>query len=236
MPQLVQPKRAQLWHIEWNDKQKVIYEKKRLEVQFNPESLKVAFSNQQAGGDAAGGNAIQFVGPGTTKLSVELLFDVTGPRVPSAAGDPADVRRLTKEVVYFMTPVKVGGGKSPGKKGKKTKDKYVIPGIRFLWGSFLFEGVLTSMNETLEYFSTDGRPLRASVTVEMSAPKILDAEPAKSRQPGTDPQRELGGDQPVHAAAAADGRPSEWRDYADQAELENPRRPGRGARVPVRQH
>ena len=34
--------------------EKVIYEKKRLEVQFNPESLKVAFSNQQAGGD---GNA-----------------------------------------------------------------------------------------------------------------------------------------------------------------------------------
>ena len=76
----------------------------QVEVQFNPESLKVTYANQLVqpqGGDQASGNAgRQFVGAGTTKLALQLWFDVN-----AMEKDPVDdVRRLTQKVVYFMTP------------------------------------------------------------------------------------------------------------------------------------
>src|SRR6266571_7985357 len=58
-------------------------------VQFNPETLKVSFANQvvtpSGGGDQKGTPGMQFVGAGTTKLSVQLWFDITVPEA-SAAG------------------------------------------------------------------------------------------------------------------------------------------------------
>ena len=50
-------------------------------VQFNPETLKVSFANQiqtpSGAGDQSGTPARQFVGAGTTKLALQLWFDVT---------------------------------------------------------------------------------------------------------------------------------------------------------------
>ena len=39
-------------------------------------------------------------------------------------------------------------------------------GCRFEWGSFIFQGVVDSMDETLDYFSEEGVPLRATVSLE----------------------------------------------------------------------
>ncbi|MEO7177562.1 MAG: peptidoglycan-binding protein, partial [Allosphingosinicella sp.] len=51
---------------------------KKVDVQFNPESMKVTFANQIAepkGGDQKAGTAgRQFVGAGTTKLALTLWF------------------------------------------------------------------------------------------------------------------------------------------------------------------
>jgi hypothetical protein len=132
---------------------------KRVTVQFNPESLKVALSNQNAGGDQPGGSATQFVGQGTTKLSLDLWFDAQLPR-PEGSEDPqGDVRNLTKEVAYFMTPQEVTREGATG---------LLPPGVKFLWGTFLFNGTVDSMNETLEHFSEEGKPLRAKVSLSLS--------------------------------------------------------------------
>ena len=62
---------------------------KHVQVQFNPETLKVSFANQIAtpsgAGDQKGTPARQFVGAGTTKLSLQLWFDVSA----SSASGPA---------------------------------------------------------------------------------------------------------------------------------------------------
>src|SRR4051812_18967920 len=102
-----------------------------VEVQFNPESLKVTFANQlvqpQGGDQAAGNPGRQFVGAGTTKLALQLWFDVT-----AMEQDPVDdVRRLTQKVIYFMTP----------QKSDADANKLAPPGVRFQWGSFLFDGM-----------------------------------------------------------------------------------------------
>ena len=116
---------------------------KAVNVQFNPESMKVSFANQivqPQGGDQAAGNAgRQFVGAGTTKLAMTLWFDVTA--MTEAPLD--DVRRLTADVVHFITP----------KPSTADASKLAPPGLRFSWGSFLFDGMVESLEETLEFFS-----------------------------------------------------------------------------------
>src|ERR1044072_204392 len=134
-----------------------------VEVQFNPESLKVSFANQlvqpKTGDQAAGTAGLQFVGAGTTKLALQLWFDVTAMEGNSLD----DVRRLTQKVIYFMKPQDSGSQKVP-------------PAVRFAWGSFLFDGMVDSLEESLEFFSPEGKPLRASVALALSQQKILETK------------------------------------------------------------
>lgn len=134
-----------------------------VDVQFNPDSLKVTFSNQVVqpeGGDQSAGTAgMQFVGKGSTKLALTLWFDVT-----TDTKEPVDdVRRLTKKVSYFMTT----------KASERDASKEVPPGIRFIWGSFIFDGMVEGIEETLEYFSPEGKPLRASMSLTLVQQKIM---------------------------------------------------------------
>ena len=126
-------------------------------VQFNPDTLKVTFANQlvqpQGGDQAAGSSGRQFVGAGTTKLALTLWFDVTA-MVEDAVDD---VRRLTQKVISFMTPAKDSGD----------PQKLVPPPTRFLWGSFIFDGIVEGLEENLEFFSPDGKPLRASIALTL---------------------------------------------------------------------
>ena len=80
---------------------------KTCQVQFNPETLKVSFANQiskpEGGGAKKGKPPTQFVGAGTTKLNLQLWFDITAPMPPGQTAE-TDVRKLTKKVAYFITP------------------------------------------------------------------------------------------------------------------------------------
>jgi hypothetical protein len=146
------------------------------EVQFNPDTLKVAFANQlvqpAGGGDQRGQPARQFVGAGTTKLTLQIVIDVTAP--PYADQGKTDVRELTQQVAYFITPQPAdgGGGKTGGGGGSQKQTQLVPPGVRFLWGSFQFDGMMDSLDETLEFWSPDGKPLRATLGVALSQQKI----------------------------------------------------------------
>lgn len=158
-------------------------------VQFNPDTLKVTFANQlvqpQGGDQASGSSGRQFVGAGTTKLALTLWFDVTA--MTEDAID--DVRRLTQKVIFFMTPA------------KDTDDpqKLVPPAVRFLWGSFIFDGIVDGLEENLEFFSPDGKPLRASVALTLSQQKILESS---FQGDGKVPSRP--GQSPLSSAKAGD--------------------------------
>jgi hypothetical protein len=199
-------------------------------VQFNPDSLKVSFANQlvqpSGSGDQRGGAARQFVGAGTTKLALTLWFDVgsaqTEPRVD-------DVRKLTQKVAFFITPVP-----EPGK-----KDKFVPPAVRFVWGSFQFDGLMDSLEETLEYFSMEGKPLRASLALALSQQKIQfafrdsgnggGAPGAPAKTPGTRPLVKAPAKASVQGLADAAGKGGDWQSIAAANGIENPRAPGAGA-------
>ena len=200
-------------------------------VQFNPESLKVSFANQlvqpSGAGDQRGSPARQFVGAGTTKLALTLWFDVGSPQPPGSS-TVDDVRKLTKKVAYFITPKPVQG----------KPDKFVPPAVRFAWGSFQFDGLMDSLEETLEYFSPEGKPLRASLGLSLSQQKIQFAfrdtgapssagsgsagAPGTPATPGTQPLAQAPAGSTVQGLADAAGA-SDWQAIAAANGIENPR-------------
>jgi len=192
---------------------------KTAKVQFNPETLKVAFANQIAtpagAGDQKGTPARQFVGAGTTKLTLQLWFDVTAP-MPAGATQENDVRKLTQKVAYFITPVQEG-------------KNYVPPSVRFIWGSFQFDGLMESLEESLEFFSSEGRPLRASMTLNLSQQKITEFTikdlPASgaAATPGTRPLTEAPKDKSLPEIADSQGKGNDWQSIAAANNIENPR-------------
>lgn len=202
--------------------EKEINKDKNCVVQFNPESLKVSFANQVAPpsgktADQTGTPALQFVGAGTTKLSLQLWFDVTA-QMPPADAAVNDVRKLTQKVAYFITP-------------HQNPDKtFLPPAVRFLWGSFKFDGVMDSLEETLEFFSNDGRPLRASVTISMTQQMIefvfgelKKSGPDATKQPGTSPMTEAPAGADVSNLADSLGKGDLWQLIAAANNIENPR-------------
>jgi len=209
---------------------------KNVKVQFNPETLKVSFANQlvqpSSGGDQRGTPARQFVGAGTTKLALQLWFDVTA--LPPDQQAVKDVRKLTQDVAYFITPKEDSGGRAK---------KYVPPAVRFLWGSFQFDGMLDSMEESLEFFSPDGRPLRASVSLALSQQKITaysfrdlaaaggpgGAGGGTPTTPGTKPLTPAAQGASVQSLAERQGVGADWQAIARANGIENPRilTPGR---------
>jgi hypothetical protein len=189
----------------------------QVEVQFNPESLKVTYANelkQPEGGDQASGTGgRQFVGAGTTKLALQLWFDVT-----AMEQDPVDdVRRLTEKVIFFMTP----------QKSTFDSKKLAPPGVRFSWGSFLFDGVVEGLEQTLEFFSSDGKPLRANISLTLSQQKILQAkfegEGKVPAQPGRTKLSSANDGDSVPKMAAKNGK-GDWQSIAAANGIEDPLR------------
>ena len=113
-------------------------------VQINPHELRTSFSHE--------------LGP-TTRLDLRLAFDVDAPAPPGRRA-PDDVRRLTERVAYFATPRAVRGATT------------TRPAVRLVWGTFQFDGHVEALEETLEAFSADGRPLRATLALSLARAQI----------------------------------------------------------------
>jgi hypothetical protein len=142
---------------------------KELEVQFNPESLRITYASQlrppinssrstgsgasNQSVDVVGATNYQQTGPGSTRLSVQLWFDVTSV-LPQGKEGVKDVRELTEQVAYFMKPA--------------SAQRQAPRGVQFRWGTLIFTGIMDSLDENLEFFSTQGVPLRASLNIGIS--------------------------------------------------------------------
>lgn len=144
-----------------------------VDVQFNPVTLKVNLSNTlKANTNQGNSRATQFVDKSSSTLTVELMFDTTYIEAASgngASGDSSqsssrsqieqgsDVRLQTKKIAdKFIKPVESGSQmQAPSR-------------VLFQWGSFEFIGMVQSYDETLDFFSPKGRPLRATVSLKLS--------------------------------------------------------------------
>lgn len=197
-----------------------------VEVQFNPETLKLTFSNElktpEGGDQQAGSDGMQFVGSSTTKLALQLWFDVT-----AMEKDPVDdVRRLTTQVLYFMKP----------KESDADPAKKVPPGVCFHWGDFMFKGMVEALEESLEFFSPDGKPLRASLSLTLTQQAILEQKLAEGGKVEVRPGHKPPGHAPLKSAKQGEslqnmagknkkgGGKAGWQGIAAANDIEDPLR------------
>jgi hypothetical protein len=113
-----------------------------IEAQFNPTSLQYTINNTAAQGSGKG--KTRAVDESTGKLTMDLVFDTTH------SGE--DVRSKTQPIALLMKPA-----------GAK-----LTPIVEVRWGDFKFKGALDSYRETIDFFSPEGRPLRASLSLGFS--------------------------------------------------------------------
>ncbi|MFI6151716.1 hypothetical protein ACIBCA_03355 [Kitasatospora sp. NPDC051170] len=124
-----------------------------VEVQFNPVSLRLSRNNNvDRGGTSTRTQKRQNPAQEGATLSFDLAFDTAEQGGPGAY---VDVRGWTAVVRQFVEP-------PPQKQGDPP------PVVRFVWGTFRFNGIVTQVTEELDLFAPDGTPLRAKVAVTIA--------------------------------------------------------------------
>ncbi|KAB8141601.1 LysM peptidoglycan-binding domain-containing protein [Chloroflexia bacterium SDU3-3] len=124
-----------------------------IEAQFNPSTLSLSYNASGSAGTQNGASADPAQNQQvqrttlTSSLRFDLVFDTT------ESGE--DVRNTTMKIAALLRP-----------------SSEQSPIVRFSWGTFLFNGTLTSLSETIDYFSDQGVPLRSSVQLAMAGTEL----------------------------------------------------------------
>ncbi|HEV7745442.1 MAG TPA: hypothetical protein VGO56_10640 [Pyrinomonadaceae bacterium] len=121
-------------------------------VQFNPTTLRLTLANRVEGGDSLGKEVRQNLGPSSTTLACDLVFDTAD---EGTSSDPVSVRDKTKQLERFLVPK--GTGEQQG----------APPRIQFTWGDLIVEGVVDSLTVDFDHFAANGAPLRAKVSLSI---------------------------------------------------------------------
>ncbi len=202
-----------------------------VEIQFNPASLAVAMANTLGENERDDSDKpAQFVDKSSSTLTVELVFDTTDQYftrdVKDANGNPTgvteearvDVRALTQAIaVNFMKQETVGDDTAAPKR------------CLFAWGTFAFVGVMETFDETLEFFSPEGTPLRATVSLKISESRFqFRTEEAKAAERDT-PTLGAGGSDVAETNTDSGKDDKDWRETAMYNGVEEPRAPSADA-------
>src|SRR6056297_2139383 len=196
-----------------------------VEVQFNPTSLRVGLSNTLSTGDQQSSeNAAQYVSSSSSSLSIELIFDTTLPDGYVDEQSSPDVRLLTRKIAdRFLKP--------GDEIDDETENRKVPSRCLFQWGAFEFVGLVEKFDETLDFFSPEGVPLRATVSLSLKednyqfrnrdADRVQRGMPklsGSSSQPGSEAST-----RPI--VGTGENGKDNWRDTALFNGVENPRLP-----------
>ena len=138
-----------------------------IEVQFNPQSLHVTYtstgttgSQNNSGNTGKQATNLHQTGFSAT-LTAQLLFDT------SDTG--GNVQNTTSQIVAMAQPQGIG--------------MTAVPIVLFQWGTFYFKGTIQSLDETLDFFSEQGVPLRSTMNLTMNQVE-LDRANASSASSG----------------------------------------------------
>lgn len=213
-----------------------------MDIQFNPNSLKVALANSIKENERNdSGKAAQFIDKSSSTLSVELIFDTTdqyGSQENEGANEPQEVRKDVRSMTGIIAREFMY---SKDKEDGKVKAKRCM----FAWGTFSFIGIMESFDETLDYFSPEGTPLRATVALKLKESRFqFNSEEAKQARRDTptlfgapdrgegnhpNPKADALNDSIADANAKAGKDEKDWRSAAMYNGKESPRLPSNTA-------
>ncbi|NEO31307.1 MAG: LysM peptidoglycan-binding domain-containing protein [Symploca sp. SIO3C6] len=190
-------------------------------VLFNPQSYSISKSVTWSPPQTSNSESTQtdrkvnaptltFGGGGSRQLTLDLFFDVTEP-INGQKID--DVRRETDKIVALT---------------RIERDLQRPPACEISWGDapttsdFPFTGVISSLTQKFTLFKSDGKPIRANLSVTFI--EFLDPEQDKRQ---TDPEFTSRiikqGDTLSSIAAEVYHNPKLWRIIAQANQIDNPR-------------
>lgn len=127
-------------------------------VQFNPASLRITTTNQI---DDEHPNQVSK--PTSFKLDVELIFD------SSEYG--CDITLETWLLTHAATASAQGatpqGGSGGASRNRRAAAEPSLKEVTLAWGPNAYTGFIESLSETLDYFTSDGVPLRSTLQVSI---------------------------------------------------------------------
>jgi hypothetical protein len=109
---------------------------------------------------------VQYVAQFTGKLTMDLQFDTTD--------TGSDVRTYTNQVALFMqaspnaSAAASNAAPPSANSGSQSSPPKAPPVLKFQWGTYVFQGIMDSFKETIDFFSADGVALRALVSIGLS--------------------------------------------------------------------
>ena len=144
-----------------------------VDVHFNPSTLQLQVSNELK--DQPNLERKQYIAKTSAKLTMDIQFDTTDSGM--------DVTQTTRKVQAFIAP--------PLPEDQQARRQVPPPLVLFEWGTLAFKGIVESYKETIDFFSSDGVPLRANVNLTLSRlDQVFD--PAGESNPADDGQSSEG--------------------------------------------
>ncbi len=193
-----------------------------LEFQFNPTEFEMKKDQNWHADTSMGSTTPQmtYLGGGAATLNVPMLFDSTK--------DGSNVRdKYVGTLETLMTP------------DATTKKP---PSVLYKWGSFLssWEAIITGYEEKFTLFNSDGKPLRAEVSVHLTqvTPAAgTGSQPAQNPTSRSQPRKThlvLEGETLDWIAYVEYKDTARWRDIAEANDVADPLRlrPGQVLRLP----
>lgn len=186
----------------------------QIKVMFNPSeynlSRGVNYSEKKIPG--LDGPVTQFLSGESITLDITLIFDTYEPPSLQNKGKEGgtDVTLKTKELARLVA--------IDGKLHRPPK-------VWFSWGTLLFHGIVTKVEESYTMFLPSGMPVRAKVKLTFQS--LFDVEEGKRKEPFESPDRTKvrtirEADQLWHYAWEEYGDPQMWKAIARANGIENP--------------
>lgn len=202
---------------------------KVVECLFNPTEYSFSKSNTWNQDKASGQNLPipHFESGGATTMSVSLLFDTYA--LPGST--PQDVRTFTNKVFDLMMV------DEKNLKDSKT-GKARPPIVTFRWGnSWSFQAVITQIQQKFSLFTSEGTPVRATLTVTFQQVMQEGTYPPTNPTSGGEVEKVhvVGPGETIDAIAFQQyGDSRKWRVIAEYNNLDNPLKlaPGQKLGIP----
>ena len=134
------------------------------------------------------------------------------------------MRQVTGQVALFMQ-----SSASANKSGNGGANAPAPAVLSFEWGAYQFQGFMESFKETIDFFSADGIPLRALVSIGLARQDNVFDTGSANTPPPSGSLVPTSSSSSVASAAAQGGDPNATRALASANGLENPRFTGGAA-------
>lgn len=186
-------------------------------LKFNPTSYQLQKSNNFSEIEIPGLETppIQFIRGGQEKLSFDALFDTSDSQ-----------RNVREEYVAKVANLM-----------KINSELHAPPIVQFVWEDVVFQGVVSDMTASYVLFSPEGVPMRAEVSLSLTAYRPVDVQLSERPRNSPDVEKSVTlrrGDRLDHIASGVYQDPGRWRDIARANGIRDPRRldPGKLLLVP----